>query len=220
MFETTILTFCNKKAISENKNTLYKYIGNRGFINMRKIVKKLSAMALCTVFASMQIAVAAIDTGLGNAVINKTDGGFDGITTGTNSATLNFKGDSHVNWDTLNVGKGETLNFNANKGVNGITILNTVNNGMTEVYGTITANDGVSKLIISNPNGMLYDGAKFTTTGDLQLTTQALGANFVNGNIEVVGLNQEAVNGVITDLIISIVGAVILKLPPTVKSEF
>ena len=35
---------------------------------MRKIVKKLSAMALCTVFASMQIASAAIDTGLNNFV--------------------------------------------------------------------------------------------------------------------------------------------------------
>ena len=164
---------------------------------MRKFAKKISAMALCTVFASMQIAAAAIDTGLGNAVINKADGGFVGIDKGANSATLNFKGDSHVNWDTLNVGKGETLNFNATAGTSGITVLNTVNNGMTEVYGTITSNSGVAKLIISNPNGMLYDGAKFSTAGDLMLTTQALGANFVNGNIEIKGINQEAINGVV-----------------------
>ena len=163
---------------------------------MRKIAKKLSAMTLCTVFASMQIAAAAIDTGLGNAVINNADGGFAGINKGTNSATLNFNGDSHVNWNTLNVGKGETLNFNAIDGKTGITVLNTVNSGMTEVYGAINSNEGIAKVIISNPNGMLYDGAKFTTAGDLMLTTQALGANFVNGKIEVTGLNQEATKGI------------------------
>jgi hypothetical protein len=64
---------------------------------MRKIVKKLSAMALCTVFASMQIASAAIDTGLNNAVINSANGGFVGVDKDTNSATLNFNGSSHVN---------------------------------------------------------------------------------------------------------------------------
>ncbi len=160
---------------------------------MRKITKKLSAMALCTVFASMQVAMA---DGLTNASINKVDGGYVGSVAGDKTLDLNFNGNSHVNWNTLNVGKGETLNFNAVDGANGLTILNTVNNGMSTIYGTINSNDGIAKLIISNPNGMLYDGAKFTTAGDLMLTTQAMGANFVGGNMELTTLNQAALNGV------------------------
>ena len=160
-------------------------------------MKKLSTMTLCAIFASMQIAVASIDTGLNNAIINKTEGGFTGIETGNNSATLNFNNHAHVNWDSLNVGKGETLNFNATDGSSGLIILNTVNSGMTKVYGAINANEGIQKLIISNPNGMLYDGASFMTTGDVELTTQALGATFTNKNINITGINQ-ATNGDIT----------------------
>lgn len=163
---------------------------------MSNITKKLSAIAICTVFASMQVAYAAIDTGLGNAVINNATGGYMGLDKGTNSATLNFNGNSHVNWDTLNVGKGETLNFNAVNGANNLTIVNTVNNGMTEVYGAINSNEGVGKLIISNPNGMLYDGASFTTAGDLMLTTQALDVKVVEGKVEVKGLSDKAINGI------------------------
>ena len=161
---------------------------------MRKIVKKLSAMALCTVFASMQIGFAA---GLSDAAINKTEGGFAGSIAGDNTLDLNFNGNAHVNWDHLNVNKGETLNFNTVDGANGITVLNTVNKGMTNIYGTVNADGGIAKLIISNPNGVLFDGASFTTAGDTMITTQALGASFVNGNMDVTKLDQAAVNGVI-----------------------
>ena len=150
---------------------------------MKKTVKKLSAMALCTVFASMQIASASIDTGLNNAVINNYDGGYVGIDTETNKATIKFDGNTHLNWDTLNVGADETLNFNAVNGATGLTIVNTVNSGMTEVYGAINTNDGIAQLIISNPNGMLFDGATFTTAGELMLTTQPLDVKVLNGNV-------------------------------------
>lgn len=170
---------------------------------MGKFTKKLSAIALCTLFASMQVSATTImsgDTGLGagigGASINNATGGYVNTELGTNSATLNFKGDSHVNWDTLNVNKGETLNFNGVNGATGLTVVNTVNNGMSNIYGQVNSNQGISKLIISNPNGMLYDGAKFTTAGDLQLTTQALGVDYVNGVMQISGLNQEALNGV------------------------
>ncbi|MBQ7764201.1 filamentous hemagglutinin N-terminal domain-containing protein [bacterium] len=181
---------------------------------MKKIVKKLSAIALCTVFASMQVSASIMtgDTGLGvgngGAVINSAQGGYLGTDLGKDSATLNFNGNSHVNWDSLNVNKGESLNFNAVDGANGLTVVNTVNSGMTKVYGSISSNQGVSKLIISNPNGMLFDGAKFTTAGDLQLTTQALAVNYLNGNLDIQGINQAATNGIV------------IKDGDGVKSEF
>lgn len=198
------LTNCNKKAIFNNEMFLYKYIGKRGFTFMKKFVKKLSAIALCTVFTAMQVSASSImtgDTGLGQgnggAVINGATGGYVGTDLGDNSATLKFNGDSHVNWDTLNVNRGETLNFNAVDGANGLTVVNTVNRGMTNVYGTVSSNQGIAKLIISNPNGMLFDGATFTTAGDLQLTTQALSVNYLNGNLDIQGLNQAATNGIV-----------------------
>ena len=171
---------------------------------MSKIAKKLTAITLCAVFTAMQVGATTVDTGsvglgngLGGADIAGYTGGYAGTELGENSATLNFNGNSHVIWNNLNVGKGETLNFNAVDGKTGLTVVNTVTGGnISQIYGTINSNDGIAKLIISNPNGMLFDGASFTTAGDLQLTTQALAVNYLNGNLDIQKLNQEAVGGI------------------------
>lgn len=148
---------------------------------MKKLAKRLSVMTLSALFASMQMvsaSVANFDTGLGNglggAVINNATGGLTGVDKGTNSATLNFNNSAHVNWDSLNVNKNETLNFNGS--ASGITVLNSVNGGMSYIYGKVNST-GIDKLIISNPSGMLYDGATFTSTGDVNLTTQPMALN-------------------------------------------
>ena len=159
------------------KNTFTWYRKTKEEFIMKNIKKKVSALVLTTMFAMMQVS-AAIDTGLGvgngGAVINNATGGFKGVETGTNSATLKFDGNSHVNWNTLNVNGNETLNFNTVDGANGLTVINSVNQGMSKIYGQIKADNGISNLIISNPNGVLFDGAKFTTAGDTMITTQAL----------------------------------------------
>ncbi len=169
---------------------------------MKSLKRKFSALALTALFASMQVSYAAIDTGLGvgngGAVINNTTGGFVDIKTGNGSANLNFNGDSHVNWDTLNVNKGESLNFNAVDGANNLTILNTVNQGMSNIYGQISANSGIGKLIISNPNGVLFDGATFATAGDAMITTQPMTATFVNGAMNVSNVATTTPVGVVT----------------------
>ena len=154
---------------------------------MRNIKKKVSALVLTAVFASTQISIASVSTGLGagngGAVINSITGGYVNGQAGNGSATLNFDGNSHVNWNTLNLNKGESLNFNAVNGAKGLTILNTVNQGMSKIYGDINANSGIAKLIISNPNGVLFDGAKFTTAGDALITTQAAAMNAATGAV-------------------------------------
>ena len=148
---------------------------------MKNIKLKLSAVVLSAMFVSIPaIAFEQIDTGLGKdlggAVINDITGGYAGSSKGDNSFNMNFNGNSHVNWDTLNIGQGESLNFNTVGGANGLTILNTVNKGMTQVYGQINADGGIGKIIIANPNGMLFDGSSFTTAGDVMLTTKDLSA--------------------------------------------
>lgn len=159
---------------------------------MRKLTKKLSAITLCTLFASMQIASA---DGLADATINSMSSGT--VSTGANSMTLGFDRNAHVNWGKLNVGSNEQLNFNAVNGASGLTILNTVTGGTASVInGRITSNEGISRLIISNPNGMIYNGATVTTAGDLMLTTQPLTAQFNGTDMTVSALNQAATAGV------------------------
>lgn len=146
-----------------------------------KNIKTLSTLVLAAaVIATAQTVNAAIDTGLGaglgGAVIDSTQGGFvDTTGVGTSNVGLNFNGDSWVKWDTFNLNSNETLNFNAVDGASNLTILNTVNgaNGMSQIYGTINANEGIGHLIISNPNGMLFDGAHFTTAADCNLSLNA-----------------------------------------------
>ena len=147
---------------------------------MKNMKKKVSALVLSTMFAMMQVS-AAIDTGLGSgiggAVINDATAGLVGVDTSAGSATLNFDANTQVNWNTLNLNSNETLNFNAVNGANGLTVLNRVNQGMSKIYGQINANSGISNLIISNPNGVLFDGAKFTTAGDAMITAQGAAMN-------------------------------------------
>ena len=147
---------------------------------MKNIKLKLSAIVLSAMFVSIPAMAfegphdTGLGQGLGGAVINNATGGLVDVTTGMGSADLNFNGNAHVNWDTLNVGRGESLNFNTVGGASDLTILNTVNKGMTQVYGQINADGGIGKLIIANPNGMLFDGSTFTTAGDVMLTTKDL----------------------------------------------
>jgi len=165
---------------------------------MRKLSKKVSAIVLTALFASMQVAMAdPINTNLGN--INGTQGGFAGIEgANTNDVTLKFNGDTHVNWDTLNVNKDQSLNFNAVNGANGLTVLNTVSRGMTTIAGQVNANQGIAKLIISNPNGVFFDGAQFATAGDTMVTTQPMTATFVDGRMDVTKVGTTNSVGVVT----------------------
>lgn len=147
-----------------------------------KNLKQLSAIAMCAVFASMQLSAFGTGIGLNNADLNSYTGGYAGLdpSSTAGNATLNFTDNTHMNWNTLNVGSGETLNFNATGTANNLTILNTVNNGMSTFAGRVNSNAGIGKLIISNPNGVLFDGAKFTTAGDTIVTTRDMTGVNVN----------------------------------------
>ena len=154
-----------------------------------KNLKKLSAIVLSTLLATTQISFATFenfDTGLGKgtgmtgAIIDSHSGGLTNITKSTNKVDLDFNSNTHVKWDNLNLNNNETMNFNSASGANNLTILNTVNNNMSKIYGTINADSGIGKLIISNPNGVLFDGAKFTTAGDAMITTKDMSLVNVN----------------------------------------
>ena len=146
--------------------------------------KNIFLCTLVAVFASMQISYA---DGLANASISSTQGGFVGMENGTNSATLNFNGNATVDWNRLHVGRNETLNFNAVDGARGLTVLNRVTGQFSNIYGTINANSGISHLILSNPHGIIFDGANFNAAGDVTLTTQKLAPLMSADGLEMYG---------------------------------
>ncbi len=160
--------------------------------------KNIFLCTLVAVFASMQISYA---DGLANASISSTQGGFVGMENGTNSATLNFNGNATVDWNRLHVGSNETLNFNAVDGASGLTVLNRVTGQFSNIYGTINANSGISHLILSNPHGIIFDGANFNAAGDVTLTTQKLAPLMSADGVEMygyTGVNELATRQIMT----------------------
>ena len=151
-----------------------------------RVITKLSLVAIVTVFASTNFSIATTDTGLGigngGAIINNTQGGFVNTTTNNGVANLNFQGDTHVNWDTFNINSNETMNFNAVNNSSGFTVLNTVNTGMSNICGRINIDPNIGKVILSNPNGVLFDGTKFdvAASNNFVVTTAQMNATFNN----------------------------------------
>ena len=148
---------------------------------MKKIFKKTLSLMLCVAFSGMQMSMATVLTnlnGVGNfagadvltgASIGGHTAGLKDVQTNAalNKATLKFNDNTRIDWTKFNVKSGEQLKFeNGNFGV-----LNNVLSGMSTFAGNITSDSG--KVIISNPNGMLFNGGTFNG-GALILTTKDL----------------------------------------------
>ena len=118
-------------------------------MKLRAIKSLIVACAIMSVMPTMADTITTGDVGLGGGIgganITGATGGYVNTDLGQNTATLNFNGDAHVIWGNLNVGAGETLNFNAVDNATGLTVLNTVSSGVTQVYGNINANEGIAK---------------------------------------------------------------------------
>jgi len=134
-------------------------------------------------FNNISVAFALV----GNSTINSMSG-VDSVTHNaatqtTNITTNNAVNTSTINWQTLNVGKTETLDVNFTRGSQ--TLLNNVVSGMTTVAGQILST-GIgadsSRIIISNPNGILLDKGSYINANALMLTT--LGVDVQNSLIQ------------------------------------
>lgn len=147
--------------------------------------KKIFAVAILYFFVSNATVQALTATDLvGGSSITSTDRiqkiehnpnilnvvGTDNVTTITTNG--NQYANSTVNWGTLNVGRNDKLDFSFS-GLNQ-TVLNKVNTGMTTIAGKIT-NSGIgadtSRIIISNPNGMLLEIGGYINTNAIILTS-------------------------------------------------
>jgi len=146
---------------------------------MGKLMTRFVSAFLCVAFVSLQVSFAdVLQTG---AFANKdvlTGANIKGHTAGLtkidtdaalNNATLHFDRNTRIDWNKLNVYKDQTLTFkNGNFGV----LNNVVGTSISKFAGTIKADSG--KIVIANPNGILFEGGKFESLGGLVLTTKNL----------------------------------------------
>ena len=150
-------------------------MGNIRNTMMNKTIKKTLSVALCIAFSGLQMSLADVLTGgtfAGRDVLNGTGAqikghtaGLTGLTTNGMDATLVFGANTRIDWNKLNVDKGQSLYFNnGNYGV----LNNVVGGSISKFAGLIKADNG--KIVISNPNGILFQGGKFESLGGLVLT--------------------------------------------------
>ena len=146
---------------------------------MKKMMTKVLSVMFSVSFLSLQMSFAdVLQTGmfankdvLTGAQIKGHTAGLTEIDTNAtlNEATLHFNNNTRIDWNKFNVYKDQTLTFkNGNFGV----LNNVVGTSISKFAGTIKADNG--KIVISNPNGILFEGGKFESMGGLVLTTKDL----------------------------------------------
>ncbi|QWD04280.1 filamentous hemagglutinin N-terminal domain-containing protein [Polynucleobacter paneuropaeus] len=144
-----------------------------------KVFALVCLFALSTQFALAQnkIAVNALPTG-GNVVAGAAT---ISSTSTAKSATMNINQTSQravINWQTFNVGKNATVNFNQpNSG--SVTLNRVVSATPSMIQGAINAN---GQVILVNPNGVTFGkGAQVNAAGVVASTLNISNQDFMNG---------------------------------------
>lgn len=149
--------------------------------------KMLAILILVLAAADTILPVSAMEVTQGD-VLNKVDGRYGAnldsvvgakVETDLTHATItNTQTNSVLNWNELNTAPNQTLNYVMNDGQ---TSLNKVTGvGLSEFAGGINSNKGT--LIISNPNGMIFENGSYINANALVLTTHL--AEMQNGNLK------------------------------------
>lgn len=138
--------------------------------------KMLAILILMLAAADTILPVSAMEVTQGD-VLNKVDGRYgaslDSVTGArvdtdlTNATITNTQTNSVLNWNNLNTAPNQTLNYVMKVGQ---TSLNNVTGvGLSEFAGTINAEKG--RLIISNPNGIIFENGSYINANALTVTT-------------------------------------------------
>ncbi|MDD3436307.1 MAG: filamentous hemagglutinin N-terminal domain-containing protein [Candidatus Gastranaerophilales bacterium] len=112
------------------------------------------------------------------------------ITTNNVNANVTTTGNGSVlNWQYLNVASGKSLNYTFT--ADGQVSLNTVVTGMSKFAGNLTTSGSAGRLIISNPNGILFENGSYTNANALILTTKDVNWDGnLNGQISLINNNS------------------------------
>ena len=135
-------------------------------MNFKKKMRRSSLAALITL--ALTSSALAMPTG---GVVQSGDvniGGSTDFSTVADGATITAGTDSTINWNTFNIGSGETLNFNI---AGGKLLLNQVTGAQaSEILGTMNQT-GKGSLALVNPNGIHIGGDAVLDVNALTLST-------------------------------------------------
>ena len=171
---------------------------------MKNLFKKIIASFMCFSLLTLQATFAESTFAAGKDILSPVDGqggasikdhtdGLYGVSSDGNNAVLDFNKDTVINWNILNVLKGQKLDFNNGS----YAVLNNVLNGMSTFAGHITGDTGA--IIIANPNGMIMNGGSIETSGALILTTQDLYTKYHSFFNETNGIDKNALQELLKD---------------------
>ncbi len=153
-------------------------IRSHGFVSLA-VSGMISSITAITILSSSAFAAPA-----NNAL--PTGGGIASGNVNISQATSNTmninqsSGKSIINWNTYNIGKDATVNYNFAQ--SGSSSLNRVNsNNPSEIFGHLNAN---GQVILVNPNGILFGAGSSVNVGSLVATTMNIkDADYQNGNM-------------------------------------
>lgn len=151
-----------------------------------KLKRVLAVLILLTSFVDAALPVMAMDTITQGQVLNPVVNngvtyGADlksvtGATVTTNQTNANIYTPgqaSYLQWNTLNVAPGQSMNYEF--GTAGANSFNSViGGGMTRMAGSLTTSGQPGRIIWSNPNGILFEAGSYTNANALLLTTQEI----------------------------------------------
>ncbi|MDY6349486.1 MAG: filamentous hemagglutinin N-terminal domain-containing protein [Selenomonas sp.] len=143
-----------------------------------KKMNRMKAAFLATAIALTLSGSAAYAMPEGGSVATGT---VTGLTNGTvaSGGTLTATSDAIINWNSFNIGNGETLNLNTAN----YAMLNRVTGTGISTLAGILNQTGTNTAILVNPNGIVVSGTGVINAGNMILTTLALSdSQFLNGN--------------------------------------
>jgi len=178
-----------------------------GSSKSKAIATAISLAALCSLNTSTAYAAPT-----GGTVTSGTLG--TPISTVGNTTTINqTSGKVAINWNSFNIGSGETVNF-VQPDRNSIALNRVVGQDPSQIFGNLNAN---GQVFILNPNGVLFGSGSQVNVGGLVASTQSLSdSDFKAGNYSFSGKTGSVVNqGSLT----AASGGYIALLAPEVRNE-
>lgn len=104
----------------------------------------------------------------------------------TNAIIKNTQTNSVLNWNNLNTAPNQSLTFIMKNGETSLN--NVVGTSLSKFAGSLTAENG--RVIISNPNGMIFENGAYVNANALTLTTH--NAFIENGNLRLLSSDNNA----------------------------
>ena len=139
-------------------------------MKIKKHVRRGSLAALIAL--ALTSSALAMPTG---GVVQSGDvniGGSTDFSTVASGSTIGATTDSTINWDTFNIGNGETLNFNI---ADNKTLVNQVTGAqLSDILGTMNQTSGAGNVVLVNPNGIHIGATAVLNVPDLTLSALSI----------------------------------------------